>query len=110
MNGTWLTLITVGVATFAYRISCIELGAGAGSKTLQASSRFGRMLRFVPPAAFAAIVSPAIVLRDGALLSNALDPRLIATAAALIAALVTRSVLATLVSGMIVLHAVRLLL
>ncbi len=107
MNGTWSTLIAVGAATFAYRISCIELGAGAGSKSLQAGSRFGRMLRFVPPAAFAAIVAPAIVLRDGALLSNPIDPRLVAAAAALIAALVTRNVLATLASGMIVLHAMR---
>ncbi|HWL87827.1 MAG TPA: AzlD domain-containing protein [Polyangiaceae bacterium] len=106
MNGTWLTLFAVGAVTFAYRLSCIEFGASA--RSLMSHPRFGRLLRFVPPAAFAALVAPAIVLRDGALLSNPLDPRLIAGLVALGAALLSRSVLVTLASGMLALHAVRM--
>jgi branched-subunit amino acid transport protein len=109
MNGTWLTLFAVGAATFAYRLSCIEFGTALQAGVL-GNPRTRRLLRFVPPAAFAALVAPAIVVRDGALLSNPLDPRLLAALVALVCALTTRSVLLTLGSGMLALHAIRLLL
>jgi len=108
MTGTWLTLFTVGAATFAYRLSCIEFGGSDGA--LLARPRWRRLLRFVPPSAFAALVAPEILVRDGSLLSNPLDPRLLAAVAALVAALLTRSVLFTLASGMIALHALSSLL
>ncbi|WP_394848032.1 AzlD domain-containing protein [Pendulispora brunnea] len=109
MNGTWLTLFAVGAATFAYRLSCIEFGSNLEAGVL-GNPRARRLLRFVPPAAFAALVAPAIVVRDGTMLTNPLDPRLLAALVALVCALLTRSVLFTLASGMLALHAVRFLL
>ncbi|WP_394826679.1 AzlD domain-containing protein [Pendulispora albinea] len=107
MNGTWLTLFAVGAATLGYRLSCIEFSASASAWLARPAIR--RLLRFVPPAAFAALVAPAVLLRDGALITHPTDPRLLAALVALAAALVTRNVLVTLVSGMVALHVVPLL-
>jgi branched-subunit amino acid transport protein len=100
MNTTWMTLFLVGASTFAYRASCI-----AGGRSFTGKPRAQRVLRFVPPAAFASLVAPAVLVRDGALVSSPFDPRLLAALVALAAALLTRNVLATLVSGMLALAA-----
>lgn len=67
-------------------------------------------LRYVAPAVLAAIVAPAVLLRDGALdvapLSN---PRFIAAGLAIVVAWRTKSVATVIVVGMVVVWALQAL-
>jgi len=68
-----------------------------------------RGLRFVPAAVFTALVAPEIAMVEGALGIGAHNPKLLAAAAAVAVAAATRNTLATIVTGMLVLHAARAL-
>jgi branched-subunit amino acid transport protein len=58
------------------------------------------VLRFVQPAVIAAIVVPALVVRDGAIQLAASNPRPAAALVALAVAWLSRSVIWTIVAGM----------
>lgn len=73
MIGLWLMLFAVGIVTYAYRWSWI----GWFSKREIGQCQV-RLLRFVPPAAFAALVAPDLLLRNGGLVSTDSYPRLLA--------------------------------
>ena len=92
----WLTVIVAGLATFAIRFSFI---GAAGRFALPAW--FARLLRFVPVAALTALVWPDLLIAHGALSLG--EPRLVAGLIAATIAWKTRNVLATIVSGMLVL-------
>jgi branched-subunit amino acid transport protein len=62
--------------------------------------RVRAVLRFVPPAVIAAIVVPALAIRDGAIVLAATNPRPAAAAVALVVAWLTRSVIWTIAAGM----------
>lgn len=95
---TWIVIIALGLGTFAIRLSFIQL-AGWFSLPPETS----RALRFVPAAVLSALILPA-VLRTPAGLDVSLDnPRLIAAISAVLVAWWTKSVLATLAIGMVVL-------
>jgi len=106
MSSIWITLFAVGAVTFAYRFSCM----GFATATFAENRHLRRLLRFVPPSAFAALVAPEVAMPGGALLASPFDPRLLAGLVALGVAVFTRNVFFTLVSGMIALHAARGLL
>jgi branched-subunit amino acid transport protein len=59
-----------------------------------------RALRFVPPAALAALVVPDMVSHNGALVLTLANPRLIAGVVAFFIAWRTRNIAATLIVGM----------
>jgi branched-subunit amino acid transport protein len=61
------------------------------------------MLRFVPIAALTAIITPELLIQQGALNLSVLNTRLIAGAVASLVAYKTRNVLVTIVVGMLVL-------
>ena len=95
MMETWLTLAGVGVVTFGLRASFIVFADPHRFPRL-----FRRALAFVPPAVLAAIVAPGLLMRDAALDLSFANPRWIAGLVAIVVAWRTKSVLATIVSGM----------
>ena len=62
-----------------------------------------RMLRFVPIAALTAIITPELLIQQGAINLSLLNTRLIAGAIASLVAYKTRNVLVTIVVGMLAL-------
>jgi branched-subunit amino acid transport protein len=68
-----------------------------------------RALRFVPPAVFAALVVPELVLSGGTLNVQPTNAKLIAGLVAGIVGWRTRNALATIGAGMVMLHVARFL-
>jgi branched-subunit amino acid transport protein len=93
----WIWHFDLGMAfvTFLARYSMIAMLA-----RWQVSPDVTRALEFVPIAAFAALVAPELVLRDGQFAMDLGNARLIAGIGAIIIAFLTRNVLITLVTGM----------
>lgn len=94
----WLTLLAAGLITYAFRLSLILLLG-----RIQLSPLMRRALRFVPPAALTAIVFPELLIRDGVLQVGLDNPRLLAGLLATVVAWRTKSILWTIVVGMLAL-------
>lgn len=92
----WLIVIVIGIGTYLTRLSFIgALGTTAMPIWAQ------RPLKFVAPAVLAALVVPAVLLREGAVdLSPAGNPRFLAALAAGLVAWWLRNVAAVIVVGM----------
>jgi branched-subunit amino acid transport protein len=97
-----LVLIALmAVVTWTARASFIMLGERVTFPPL-----LRRALTYVPPAVLAAIVAPALVQPSGTLLGP-IDARLVAGAVAGLVAWRTHSIVATFVTGMVVLWTFR---
>ena len=91
-------IVTIGVGTYLLRLSFIGI---IGDRTMPDWAMVP--LRFVAPAVLAALVAPAVLLRDGAVdLSPATNPRVLAALIALLIAWKTKNVAAVVVAGMAV--------
>jgi branched-subunit amino acid transport protein len=99
MTEHWATLAAVGAVTFLFRFSCLGLFG-----VTEIHPRWSSALRFVPPAAFAALIAPEL-LGGGTAVTAAVNPRLAAGALAALVAWKTRSVPLTIAGGMAALHA-----
>jgi branched-subunit amino acid transport protein len=91
----WAMIFGAAAITFLLRFSFLG--------TLRPDAippRVREVLRFVPPAVIAAIVVPALVVRDGAIQLAASNPRPAAALVALAVAWLSRSVIWTIVAGM----------
>jgi branched-subunit amino acid transport protein len=100
---SWLPWLALGgLLTFLTRLSFIALLG-----RIRTPPRLARALRFVPASILSAVIVPEVVLRDGALALSPSNPRLVAGLAAVAVAAVTRSVLATIGVGMVVLWAMQ---
>lgn len=95
---TWLTVLGMVAVTYGARLSVIALLGEAG---LPAAVRSA--LRYVPPAALAAIVFPALFMPDGTLNLSTGNARLIAGIIAAAVAWRSRSALLSIAVGMIAL-------
>jgi len=93
-----LSMAACGLATFLIRLSFIAFG-----HHLPNDPRFTAALRYVPPAILGALIAPEIFALNGSVSLAPDNPRLWA---ALVARL-TRSVLATIAAGMLVLWMVQ---
>lgn len=93
----WTTILLAGAGTFAMRASFLA----AAHRLADVPPRVRRVLRQIPPAALAALVLPAILVRDGAV--ELLAARPVAGLAAFVVAWRTRNVALTLVVGMVTL-------
>lgn len=89
-----LSIVLIGVLTYLMRVAFI------GPSRLSLPPAVERALRFVPPAALAALIVPDLVGSNGALVPTLANPRLIAGVVALVVAWRTRSVGLTLILGM----------
>jgi branched-subunit amino acid transport protein len=94
MSG-WITVIAMGVVTYAVRVTPILLLG-----QLQFPPIVLRALRYVPSAVLSAIVFPELILRNGSLSFPATNPRLVAGTLAALVAWRTRNMLLTLIVGM----------
>jgi branched-subunit amino acid transport protein len=94
----WITVLAAGLVTFALRFALVgALGKVALPPLLV------RGLRFVPPAVLTAIIVPELVLPGGQLDSSLGNPRLLAGVLATLVAWVSKSVVFTVVAGMVAL-------
>ncbi len=99
----WLTIIGMGLITFALRVSFVAL---LGRITISQFLR--RALRFVPAAVLSALVFPAIVRYGGEPDLSFGNLRLLAGIIAATVAWRTKSVLWTIVIGMVALWLLQL--
>lgn len=97
-SNLWLILILGGLGTYLLRLSFILI-----FQHVQLPAYMDRILRLVPPAVFSAMVLPELLVRDGSIQFTVTNLRLVAGLLATVIALKTRSVLATIASGMVIL-------
>lgn len=101
----WIVMVSLGVLTFLTRLSFIGL-----LQRWQPPDLVRRALRYVPVAALMAIIVPELLMPDGALNLNPLNPRLLAGLLAVFIAVRTRSVTWTIALGMLAFWLLRWLL
>ncbi len=94
----WLTMVLMGLITFALRVSFIALAG-----RLEMPPLVQRALRFVPAAVLSAIVVPALVFREGDLELIFSNEKLLAGLFAGVVAWLTKSIIWTIVAGMVAL-------
>lgn len=95
MSNIWPVMLVLGVLTFLTRLSFIGL-----FHRWQTPDIVKRALRYVPVAALMAIIVPELLMANGTLNLNPLNPRLLAGLLAIGVAVRTRSVTWTIVAGM----------
>jgi branched-subunit amino acid transport protein len=91
----WMTMIAIGLATYAIRLSFIAL---LGQREIPDLLR--RALRFVPPAVLSAIILPELIFPGENLELNSTAIRLLAGLLAVVVAWRTKNVLLTILVGM----------
>jgi branched-subunit amino acid transport protein len=94
-GGLWLTIVAMGMVTYAIRLLPILLLERLGMPMV-----VQRALRYVPPAVLSAIVFPELLIRDGALDVSFGNLRLIAGVLAIGVAWRTKNILLTIGAGM----------
>ena len=99
----WLVILIGGLLTYAMRLSFIYFLANLAVPEL-----VRRALRFVPPAVLTAIVLPELMAPAGIYDLSVGNHRLLAGGLAVLVAWRTKSVLATILAGMLVLAALQL--
>lgn len=99
MMRLWLTLVGIGLVTFAYRVSFILFLA-----RIRLPGWIRQALRFVPVAALTAIIVPELLAYSGQLDLSWQNERLLAGALAVFVAWRTHNVLLTIGLGMIGLY------
>ncbi len=94
----WVVIAALGLATFATRLSfLVLLGEGELPRWLK------HVLHYVPPAILAAIIAPQLLSGAPGLTATLDAPRTLAALAGFAVAWATRSTLATIAAGMLVL-------
>lgn len=101
----WLIMVAAGLITYLLRLSFIQLFG-----LIKISPRVTRALRFVPAAVFSAIIFPELLMPDGALTLTWKNSHLLAGALAVVIAWKTRSVVWTILGGMMTLLVLQYLL
>ena len=95
----WVTVLIIGAGTYLTRLSFI---GALGTRTLPPWAQ--RPLKYVGPAVLAAIVVPAVLVREGAVDVTPLgNPRFLAAVVAALVAWRTKNVTAVIVVGMVTL-------
>lgn len=95
----WLLVVVLGVGTFGLRLSFIQLQTWID----EFPPRIGQSLAFVPAAILAALVFPELFPLGGSVAGIVLNARALAGGVAAVVAWRTRSMMATIVVGMVVL-------
>jgi len=95
----WLTMIAIGLATFAIRLSFISLFG-----KIEIPDLVRRALRFVPPAVLTAIIIPELLMPTGSMDLSFGNDRLVAGLLAAVVAWRTKNVVLTILVGMLILY------
>jgi branched-subunit amino acid transport protein len=101
----WITIILMGLVTYALRLSLIALLG-----RFEVPPLISRALRFVPPAVLSAIALPELLQPGGKLNLSLGNARLLAGLLAMLIAWRTRNVLLTVAAGMLALWALQAVL
>jgi len=96
----WVLIVIVGAGAFALRFSFIGL-----YEKLPQPPWLERALRYAPVSVFAALVASSLMIENGALALSSTNPKLWAALVASAVAWRTRSILATIVVGLLALMA-----
>ena len=91
----WSLIIYCGIITYLTRFSMIAL-----IKKEMFNDRIREILSYVPSAIFPAIIFPAIFINDTGLFQVEDNPKIIAALIAMIIGIFSRSILATIFSGL----------
>ena len=91
----WSLIICCGIITYLTRFSMIAL-----IKKEMFNDRIREILSYVPSAIFPAIIFPAIFINDSGLFQIEDNPKIIAALIAMIIGIFSRSILATIFSGL----------
>ena len=92
----WILILYCGLITYLTRFSMIAL-----IKKEMFNDRIREILSFVPSAIFPAIIFPALFINDAGLIEIEGNLKIIAAIIAMIIGIITRSILATIFSGLI---------
>jgi branched-subunit amino acid transport protein len=93
---TWVTIVVAGLLTYTTRLSSIILYGRVEMPDL-----VERALRYVPAAVLTAIFLPELVYSQGEFMLTLRNPRLLAGLLAILVAWRTRSVIYTILVGML---------
>ena len=94
----WLVLLLGGLITFGMRFSLIYLFG-----RFDVPDALRKALHYVPPAVLSAIIFPELFIRDGTLNLSLDNYRLMAGLVAILVAWFTKSILITILAGMLAL-------
>tara|TARA_B100001029_G_C14697606_1_gene253152 strand:+ start:152 stop:466 length:315 start_codon:yes stop_codon:yes gene_type:complete len=91
----WALIIYCGLITYLTRFTMIAL-----IKKEMFNQRIREVLSFVPSAIFPAIIFPAIFINDSGLFQIEDNPKIFAAIIAMVIGIFTRSIIATIFSGL----------
>lgn len=98
-NVFWLLLIAAALGTFALRFSFLAL-----LEKVDMAPWFQRALKYVPPAVMGALVASTLLVADDQLTLHWQNPKLLAAIAAAAVGYFARSLLWTILTGLLVLY------
>ena len=93
--GDWALIIYCGIITYLTRFSMIAI-----LKKEMFNNRVREVLSYVPSAIFPAIIFPAIFLDDLGVFQFEDNPKILAAAIAMIIGILSRNIVATIISGL----------
>ena len=91
----WTLIIYCGLITYLTRFTMIAL-----IKKEMFNDRIREILSFVPSAIFPAIIFPAIFINETGLFQIEENPKILATIIAMVIGILSRSIIATIFSGL----------
>ena len=91
----WALIIYCGIITYLTRFSMIAI-----LKKEMFNNRVREVLSYVPSAIFPAIIFPAIFLDDLGMFQFEDNPKILAAAIAMIIGILSRNIIATIISGL----------
>ena len=91
----WILIIYCGIITYLTRFSMIAI-----IKKEMFNNRAREVLSYVPSAIFPAIIFPAIFLDDLGVFQFEDNPKILAAAIAMIIGILSRNIIATIISGL----------
>ena len=91
----WALIIYCGIITYLTRFSMIAI-----IKKEMFNNRIREVLSYVPSAIFPAIIFPAIFLDDLGVFQFEDNPKILAAAIAMIIGILSRNIIATIISGL----------
>ena len=100
----WATMAVSGLVTFLLRFSVIYR-----VKNSNLPAWLENILKYVPTSVFAALIFPAVFLGESGSLEFIGNPKILATVAALVVAILMKNVIITITTGMIVLWTLTLI-
>ena len=92
---TWFSIIVSGIVTYFSRMAMVAL-----IDRDMLSSKVKEVLNYVPAAVFPAIIFPGVFFNDFGSLVDITDPKIYGAIIALIVGFFSRSVIATILSGL----------